>query len=142
MSACDKRWMPNRPTRIKFSTVAMYSSVVECYNSNNAGFCKLIINYTDITNILVLFPKFVNWRCSIWRTLDLWTNWISIVPWHIVKSRFHCKSVERSDYQEERPGLERSKPCNELTVKLFHILAKDRWPGACSGCYSNGWFPM
>ena len=38
----------------------MYSSVVECYNSNNAGFCKLIINYTDATNILVLFPKFVN----------------------------------------------------------------------------------
>ena len=30
----------------------MYSSVVKCYNSNNAGFCKLIINYTDITNIL------------------------------------------------------------------------------------------
>ena len=51
MSVCDKRWMPNRPTRIKFmctvvlssfvclllssySAVATYSLVLKCYYSN------------------------------------------------------------------------------------------------------------
>ena len=63
MSAFDKKRMPNRPTRIKFmctvtcswvsSAVAMYTEL-KCYHSRcffrpgEAGFCKLIINYTSI----------------------------------------------------------------------------------------------
>ena len=47
---------------------------------------------TNITNILVIFLKFVITRFSIWRsTLDITNQFLHWVPWHFVESRFHCK---------------------------------------------------